>query len=94
MRRSAPARHFAAPPSAAMLRALPEARLREIYLLSDKVADTQMRATLMEAMRSWLRVERPARRATALRRFCEPFEHLLCGPVGRQRKPSGFPAPS
>jgi hypothetical protein len=36
-------------------------------------------------------VERPARRATALRRFCEPFEHLLCGPVGRQRKAFRIP---
>jgi hypothetical protein len=74
-----------------MLRALPEARLREVYLLSDKVADAEMRATLMEAMRSWLRVARPTRRATALRRFCEPFEHLLSGPVGRRRKPFRIP---
>jgi hypothetical protein len=80
-----------ASPSAAMLQALPDARLREVYLLSDKVADAEMRSTLMEAMRSWLRVERPTRRATAQRRFCEPFEHLLSGPVGRQRKPFRIP---
>src|SRR5918994_2100689 len=84
-------RQIAALPSAAMLQALPDARLREVYLLSDRVADEEMRSTLMEAMRSWLRVERPTRRATALRRFCEPFEHLLCGPVGRQRKPFRIP---
>lgn len=84
-------RQTSAQQSAAMLRALPEARLREVYLLSDKVADAEMRSTLMEAMRTWLRVERPTRRATALRRFCEPFEHLLCGPVGRNRKPFRVP---
>lgn len=84
-------RQTSAQQSAAMLRALPEARLREVYLLSDKVADAEMRSTLMEAMRTWLRVERPTRRATALRCFCEPFEHLLCGPVGRNRKPFRIP---
>src|SRR3954469_14093275 len=73
-------------PSAAMLRTLPDARLREVYFLADRIADAAMRSTLMEAMRSWLRVERPVRSTSALRRFCEPFEHLLCGPVGRQRK--------
>jgi hypothetical protein len=91
MGRSDTVRQTSASPSAAMLRALPEARLREVYLLSDKVADAEMRSTLMEAMRAWLRVERPTRRATALRRFCEPFEHLLCGPVGRNRKPFRIP---
>jgi hypothetical protein len=82
---------IAAVPSAAMLRKLPASRLREVYLLSDRLVDRTMRSTLMDAMRSWLRVERPARRATALRRFCEPFEHLLCGPVGRQRKAFRIP---
>ncbi|GEO39619.1 hypothetical protein GGE65_003122 [Skermanella aerolata] len=91
MARSDTLRQGNASPSAAMLRALPEARLREVYLLSDKVADAEMRSTLMEAMRAWLRVERPIRKATALRRFCEPFEHLLCGPVGRNRKPFRVP---
>jgi hypothetical protein len=91
MLRSDVVRQIAASPSAAMLQALPGARLREVYLLSDKVADAEMRSTLMEAMRSWLRVERPTRRATTQRRFCEPFEHLLCGPVGRQRKPFRIP---
>jgi hypothetical protein len=91
MLRSDAVRQTASLPSPAMLRALPDARLREVYLLSDKVADAEMRSTLMEAMRSWLRVERPTRRATTQRRFCEPFEHLLCGPVGRQRKPFRIP---
>ena len=84
-------RQIAASPSITMLPTLPEARLREVYLLSDRVADAEMRSTLMKAMRSWLRVARPTRRATALRRFCGPFEHLLCGPVGRQRKPFRIP---
>ncbi|UEM02095.1 hypothetical protein JL101_019090 [Skermanella rosea] len=61
-------------------------RLREVYRLSDGLGDPAMRSTLMEAMRSWLRVEKPPRRNTAQRRFCEPFEELLCGPVGRQRQ--------
>jgi hypothetical protein len=84
-------RQIAASPSIAMLPTLPEARLMEVYLLSDRVADAEMRSTLMKAMRSWLRVARPTRRATALRRFCEPFEPLLCGPVGRRRKPFRVP---
>ena len=91
MARSDIVRQGNASSAAAMVRALPEARLREVYLLSDKVADAEMRSTLMEAMRAWLRVERPIRKATALRRFCEPFEHLLCGPVGRNRKPFRVP---
>jgi hypothetical protein len=91
MLRSDTIRQIAASPSAAMLHALPEARLREVYLLSEKVADADIRSMLMETMRSWLRIERPTRRATALRRFCEPFEPLLCGPVGRQRKPFRLP---
>ncbi|WP_158046514.1 hypothetical protein [Skermanella pratensis] len=69
-------------------------RLREVYRLSDGLGDTAMRSTLMEAMRSWLRVEKPPRRNTAQRRFCEPFEELLCGPVGRQRQPFQIPRPA
>lgn len=69
-------------------------RLREVYRLSDGLGDTAMRSTLMEAMRSWLRIEKPPRRNTAQRRFCEPFEELLCGPVGRRRQPFQIPRPA
>ncbi|QQP91012.1 hypothetical protein IGS68_07275 [Skermanella sp. TT6] len=69
-------------------------RLREVYRLSDGLGDPAMRSTLMEAMRSWLRIEKPPRRNTAQRRFCEPFEELLCGPVGRQRQRFQIPRPA